>query len=217
MTAETIDTIDTLMARYVAGALPLPARVLVESHLEINGANRGMVEGLEALAGQALDGERPVPLADRADRLEAIFASSPSAPDSLATAPSPRADGLPQALRAFLGVDLEQVPWRSKLPGMREHHIGDFDGCEASLFWFKAGRRLPAHTHEGSELTLVLDGAFSDTRGRFGRGDISVADPSVDHRPVADKGKPCIAFIVTDAPLKLTGPLYQRLTDILGA
>ena len=38
MTADTIDTIDTLMARYVAGALPLPARVLVESHLEINGA-----------------------------------------------------------------------------------------------------------------------------------------------------------------------------------
>lgn len=215
MTAETIDTIDTLMARYVAGALPLPARVLVQSHLEINGANRGLVDGLEALAGSALEGEAPVAMADRAGRLEAIFGSAVSSPKQSSAANS--ADGLPQALRDLLGVDLDRVPWHTKLPGIREHHIGDFDGCEASLFWFKAGRKLPAHTHEGSELTLVIDGAFTDKRGRFARGDISVADPSVDHRPVADRGKPCIAFVVTDAPLKLTGPLYQRLTDILGA
>lgn len=215
MTADTIDTIDTLMARYVAGALPLPARVLVESHLEINGANRGLVGGLEALAGDALEAEEPVTIADRADRLQAIFGSAQPIQAQPATAPG--SDGLPLALRDLLGVGLDRVPWHTKLPGIREHHIGDFDGCEASLFWFKAGRRLPAHTHEGSELTLVIDGAFTDTRGRFARGDISVADPSVDHRPVADKGKPCIAFIVTDAPLKLTGPLYQRLTDILGA
>ncbi len=214
MSTDTIDTIDTLMARFVAGTLTLPARVLVESHLEISSSNRGLVHGLEALAGSALESEQPSEISDRARLLEAVFAS-PSADE-----PSRRSSSgglLPGRLRDFLGVELGAVPWHTKLPGVHEHHIGDFDGCEASLFWFKAGRRLPAHTHEGSELTLVLDGAFTDTRGRFARGDISVADPSVDHRPIADKARPCIAFVVTDAPLKLTGPLHQRFTDILGA
>ena len=51
--------------------------------------------------------------------------------------------------------------------------------------------------------------------GRFGRGDISIADPSVDHRPTAENTVPCIGFAVTDAPLRLTGSLRQRLGDIL--
>ncbi len=44
------------------------------------------------------------------------------------------------------------------------------------------------------ELILILDGAFRDERGRFGPGDISVADATVDHRPVAEKDRPCIAL-----------------------
>ena len=40
---------------------------------------------------------------------------------------------------------------------------------------------------------------------------------AIDHRPIAEKERPCIGFAITDAPLRFTGPLGQRLTDILGA
>jgi putative transcriptional regulator len=40
MVREHIDTIDSLLARYVAGTLPTPARVLVEAHLELKPKNR---------------------------------------------------------------------------------------------------------------------------------------------------------------------------------
>jgi putative transcriptional regulator len=206
---DTIDTIDVLMARFVAGTLPLPMRVLVESHLEISSANRGFVRGLEALAGDALLEAPLASLSDPAHVLEAVFASRDEG--ILPPRPAPSGSVFPPALRAFAGFEAgQEVPWRTMLPGIREHVVARVEGCRASLFRFNPGRELPDHTHEGTELTLVLEGAFSDQRGRFGRGDVSVADPSLDHRPVAENDRPCIAFIVTDAPLKMTGPLHER-------
>lgn len=213
MRNDTIDGIDALIARHVAGTLPLPARVLVDAHLEIAGANRSMALGLEALAGDALEAAEPIAVTGRDARLDAIFAATPPPVE----VPAARPAGLfPQALRDFVGFDVANVPWRTRLPGFREFDIGDFDGCHASLFWIRAGRKIPNHTHEGIELTLVLDGAFSDVRGRFGRGDISIADNSIDHRPIAETAGPCIGFAVTDGPLRLTGSLRQRLIDLLG-
>lgn len=214
MATETIDTTDALLARYVAGTLPYPAHVLVASHLELKPASRRFVRGMEAMAGAALD-ELDVdrPIADREKRLGSIFGSdAPSARPGGTTSPSI----FPRALRDFLGFDVGDVPWKSKLPGFREYDIGDVDGCHVSLFWIRPGRPIPAHTHEGSELSLVLDGAFNDIHGRYGRGDISVANESIDHRPIAEAERPCIGFAVTDAPLRFTGPLGQRLGDIIG-
>jgi len=160
MTAETIDTIDALMARYAAGTLPFPAHVLVQSHLEIAQANRDFVAGLEELAADALETAEPRPVADRAARLASIFAS-PSSPEAIRR---PTTGIFPAALRDFVGFDADDVPWRTKMPGFREYDM-DVDGCHVSLFWIKPGRKIPAHTHEGQELTLVLDGAFTDIFG----------------------------------------------------
>lgn len=212
MTSEAIDTIDALMARYAAGTLPYPAHVLVRSHLEIAGANRDLVAGLEELGAEALESAEPQPVSERAQRLSSIFGSAPPADP----VHRPSTGIFPSVLRDFVGFDAEDVPWRTKMPGFREYEM-DVDGCHASLFWIRPGRKVPAHTHEGQELTLVLDGAFTDIFGRYGRGDISVANEAVDHRPIAEKERPCIGFAVTDAPLRLTGPLTQRLSDILGA
>ena len=55
-----------------------------------------------------------------------------------------------------------------------------------------------------------------NTTGRYGRGDIAIADQSVNHRPIAETERPCISFAVTDAPLRFNGPIGQRLSDILG-
>ena len=200
------------MARYVAGLLPAPARVLVASHLELNPASRRLVQGMEALAGDALEALTPIDLSRRDERLAAVLA----APAPAEASPPPADGTFPRALRAFAGFDAADVPWRTKMPGFREFDFGEVDGCHVSLFWIRPGRKIPTHTHEGWELSLVLDGSFTDINGRYGRGDISVADESVDHRPTAGKEGPCIGFAVTDAPLKFNGPIAQRLTDILG-
>ncbi len=214
MVREHIDTIDSLLARYVAGTLPTPARVLVESHLELKPQNRIKVSNLEAMAGLELMATDPVALDDRDAMLAAVLASK--APEATVPLLTGEARIFPKALYDFVGFDAGDVPWRTRMPGFKEYDLGDIEGCHVNLFWIKPGRTVPAHTHEGSELSLVLDGAFSDARGHYGRGDISVADDSVDHRPSADKGRPCIGFAVVDAPLKLTGSFRQLIGDIIG-
>jgi putative transcriptional regulator len=215
MVRKHIDTIEALMARYVAGALPEPARVLVAAHLEMKPANRLLVNGLDLLAGEMLEKSEPAPISERDRRLAEIFRSSP--PEVIAEDKALPEDTIfPPSLRRFVGFRSEDIPWRRRLPGFREYPLGDIDGCEVNLMWIRAGRALPSHTHRGTELILILDGAFNDHRGRFAPGDISVADETLDHRPVAEKDRPCIAFSVMDAPIKLTGSLTRLIGDIIG-
>jgi putative transcriptional regulator len=212
MRSAEIESLDGLMARYVAGALPEPARVLVAAHLMLRPERRVFVDALESVAGEALEAAEPSPMQDRDMRLQAIFSASP-----LTVKQARPSDGVfPSVLRDFIGFDADTIPWKTKMPGYREFSLGEIDGCEANLLWIKAGRKMPSHTHEGSELTLVLDGAFRDANGRYGRGDISLADEHVDHRPIAEDERACICFAVTDAPLRLTGSYRQFFSDFLG-
>lgn len=215
MVHEHIDTVDALMAHYVAGSLPEPARALVESHLEMKPDHRALVKDLEFLAGEALELTTIAPIAHRDHLLASIFASAPPENQAPILVPSTEKPVFPVALRNLVGFDVSNIPWRTKLPGFKEYSV-DIDGCEVSLMWIRAGRAMPAHTHKGIELTLILDGAYNDGFGRYGRGDISVADGSLDHRPVAEKDGPCIAFSVLDAPIKLTGSFRQLIGDLIG-
>ncbi|URK87595.1 ChrR family anti-sigma-E factor [Rhizobium sp. RCAM05350] len=210
-----LDTVDALMARYAAGILPEPARVLVEAHLEMQSVNRPRVTDYESLAGGMLEKMEPVALSSRDATLKAIFTADPLAAPAKA-AKRPENALFPKAIRDFAGLEADEIPWKRKLPGFKEYSLGKIDGCDVSFFWLKPGRVIPAHTHEGYELSLVLDGAFNDTRGRFAKGDISVADESIDHRPVAEAECPCIGFAVSQAPVKLTGSWRQLLGDMIG-
>ncbi len=216
MAGNRIDTVDTLMAHYVAGSLPEPARVLVASHLEMCPTHSRLVHDLETLAGETLESAPPVDIVDRDVRLASIFASTDMTVSRPRGVDRSESGKFPEPLRDFIGFDLPYVPWRAKLPGFKEYSLGDIDGCDVSLMWIRAGRRLPTHTHRGMELTLVLDGAFADAHGRYGPGDISFADNSVVHRPVAEKDGPCIAFLVLEAPIAFKGPLTRLVGDLIG-
>ncbi|MFK7903454.1 MAG: ChrR family anti-sigma-E factor [Nitratireductor sp.] len=228
--AAQLDTIDALMAGYVSGSLPYPIHILMASHLEIMGDSQKLAATLEGLAGEALNNIEPLNmdpanLADSKnapqDKLSQIFASHPKDAILLNSQKPPITNQkcaiMPNALQAFTGFTADTIPWRTKMPGFKEYHLENMADCEATLFWIRPGRAIPDHTHEGSEFTLVLDGGFSDTTGHYDRGSISVADSSIDHRPVADDDVPCIGFAVTTGQLKLTGSYGRILGDILGA
>jgi len=202
--------LDALLAAYCVGALDRATHALVASHLLLNPHNRRFVAALEDLAAGEADRMEPSPLSDRGARLSAIFASAN--PVSV----RPPASVLPAPLLRLVGSEINDLKWRKKLPGVREYRISESDRGEASLLWISGGRRVPSHTHEGSEVTLVLQGAFSDVTGRYGRGDIAIAEADLDHRPVTDEGQDCICFAVTDAPLRLTGTVGRILDQIFG-
>lgn len=216
MTTSELDTVDALMAHYAAGILPEPARVLVAAHLELASAHRRTVAAFEAAAGDLVEVLEPAPLSDPERAIAAILSSPPLSRTTVPAPHHPDNEGWPHVLSEFAGFDRHDVPWRWKLPGLKEYVLGKIDGCDVSFYRIRPGRAILEHTHEGFELSLVLHGAFSDVRGRFGRGDISVADDSLDHRPIAESGEHCIVFAVTDAPVKLRGSLSRRLGDLIG-
>lgn len=164
---------------------------------------------MEAMAGEWLEEIEPQPISGRSERLDVIFTSGPVdvAPPSLSTVTIPAPEILPQSLRRLIGSDLKDIPWRTRLPGLKEYRLHDMDGCHVSMFWIRSGLAVPTHTHRGTELTLVLEGGFSDNIGHYVRGDVSYADDTVDHRPVADDDGDCICFVVTEGDLRLTGPV----------
>jgi putative transcriptional regulator len=89
-------------------------------------------------------------------------------------------------------------------------------GPEGSLrlLYIPPGRAVPDHGHNGLEMTLVLQGSFSDETGAFGVGDLEIADEELEHTPVAGEGAPCICLAATDAPLKFQ-TLVPRLLQPL--
>lgn len=214
MTNISFDTLDSLLSGYVAGSLPKPLQVLMASQLELSNEHRSFVDGLECAAGGELERMEPTDIKDREDALDNIFSSEVS--EQPAVNRADRCEVLPSALEDFVGYRASEIPWKTKMPGFKEFDIGDVDGCHVSMFWIKPGRTVPMHTHEGMELSLIIEGAFTDERGHFGRGDISIAGADVEHRPTADMSGPCIGLAVTDGPLRLTGSFAQRIGDILG-
>jgi putative transcriptional regulator len=203
--------IDQLLAEFSNGSLPRPLHVLMDAHLELSVTNRDFVSALEDSCALRMQSVTAKPLRNRDDRLQQIF----DEPEAVAVKPI-MGDILPSALAAYIGKPLDQIVWKNKLFGIKEAKIETVDGVEASLLWVKAGRRMPSHTHDGSEATLVLSGAFSDGSGRYKRGDIAVADSDVDHHPIIDADSDCICFVVTDAPLRLTGPIGRIFSQLFG-
>jgi putative transcriptional regulator len=206
--------IDTLLAAYAAGTLDRPLHALVASHLALSARNRAFVSTLEsARAADLVQGEG-LALSNRDAMLAAILAQDPV---PVAVVAPVMADALfPAPLARYLNVDPIRVPWRFKLPGVKEYRVEHHDGGEVSMLWIRAGRKMPQHSHEGQEITLLLKGGFTDSLGHYRRGDIAIADAELDHKPVADADEDCICFAVTDAPLTLTGPFARWMRTLLG-
>jgi putative transcriptional regulator len=227
---QSAHSVDHLLASYAAGHVASPLAILVETHLFLRPDSRRFVAGLEALGGMHLHDIEPVPLSDRDARLKAIIEADDPPPirarlpghgnghahglhangHRASRNPNVRTNGstFPGPLGRYVGHDVNSIPWKSRLPGLKEFRIEERDGFTASLLWIRAGKPMPNHTHEGTETTLVLAGGFSDLKGHYVRGDIALCDNDDDHRPIADDdGEDCLCFAVVDAPLRLTGPI----------
>ena len=191
---------DELLLGYSAGVLPGPFDLVVASHLSLNPAARDRLASFDVIGGEVLDRTDPDPVADvsLADTMQRIRAQADRRGDA-ATAP----DGVfPSSLRAAVGGDRDAVAWRPVAMGIRQAILHTDEEASVRLLHIPAGQAMPQHSHAGTELTLVLCGAYSDEAGTFRRGDLDEADDDTDHSPVAEPGADCICLTATEAPLR---------------
>lgn len=206
---------DELLLDYAAGALPDGPALAVSIHLALDPASRRAVDRLQAVGGALLDGEPAAEFDEFAvERALGAIDGVPVEAPRVTSAAAPRGfEWAPAPLRPFLGA----VPrWRKAIGGFEAMPIRiPGDDHRVELLRLMPGRGLPQHHHTGTEYTIVMQGGFTDNTGSYGVGDFAVGPGAADHEPIADPGEPCIALIVLERPIVLTGPIGRWLNPLV--
>ena len=214
MTTQTVThhLTDALLMGYSAGTLPEAYNLAVAAHISMCDTCRARLAEFDAVGGALLEdcGETSLAEDSLAQTMARIKSGAP-APKTAPAAPA-RKGILPKPLQDYVGGDVEAIRWSPVGGGVKQAILKTSKEASARLLYIPAGTAVPDHGHKGLELTLVLQGAFEDEDGRFGVGDIEVADDAVEHTPVADISEDCICLAVTDAPLRFKG-LLPRLAQ----
>lgn len=204
MTEITHHSPDALLAAYASGNLPQPYALVVATHISLCLECRATYEAHLAAGGVVLESANPRAVSDNLkssvlDLLDEPVEMKP---------PYPRMGVYPGPVAEVLKGKAPR--WKSLGLGVRQSILSSGPQGSTRLLYIPPGQAVPDHSHNGMELTLVLQGSFSDATGWFGVGDLEVADHDLEHTPVADPGPPCICLAATDAPLRFNA-LVPRL------
>jgi putative transcriptional regulator len=115
---------------------------------------------------------------------------------------------LPRSLRRF--VD-NTGNWSHLLGNLYQAPVDLGPIGKANFIYMQKGGRVPEHTHRGNELTLVIDGEFSDGISHYDTGDFIVMNQSNTHAPFSDANEGCLVFSIVDAPLHFTSGVARLL------
>lgn len=205
---------DPLLTAYAAGNLPEAFSLVVATHISLCDECRARLGAFEALGGAVLEGldtGDAVPLSP--DSLQATMARiATTKGPAPAPRPAPRRGIFPAPLRDYAGAGPKAVKWRAVGGGVRQAILPTGGSARVRLLHIPAGFSVPDHGHRGTELTLVLQGAFRDDSARFGPGDLEIANETLEHTPMAESGPDCICLAATDAPLRFNA-LMPRLAQ----
>jgi putative transcriptional regulator len=205
---------EELLLDYATGTLAEGPALAVALHVALDPAARRTVAALAAMGGALIDAEAPA--ADDEAMLQRALASLEGVPVDARlppTAPPAGFEWAPPPLRRYLP---RNPTWRRVLGRFDEIRIGAMEGAyRVSLLRLQPGEGLPMHRHVANEYTVVLQGGYTDATGNYVVGDFAVGPGPQEHEPVADPGEPCIALIVVERPIVLTGPLGRWLNPLV--
>lgn len=212
MTVITHHISDALLDAHVTGNLPHGFSVVVAAHLSFCDSCRARAGAAEMLGGALLDRITPAPLsADAQDRLLAALDRTPP-PAVTAREAIAGSGAFPAPVMQALGG--QPPKWRMLGGGIRQQVLSADREGSLRLLYIPSGKAVPEHSHGGLELTLVLQGSFSDSAGRFGVGDVETAHDDIDHQPIAGPEGPCICLAATDAPLRFRAMIPRLLQPL---
>ena len=204
---------DKILMAYSAGQLSEAFNLVVATHISLCDECRVTMSSFEALGGVLLESEtvEDITAPDLQATMALIEATVPAARVTVPRQPTE----MPFPLSAYIGDSLDAIKWKPVGMGVKQAILKTSAAATARLLYIPAGMAVPDHGHGGTELTLVLRGAYSDETAHFKRGDVEIADEDMHHTPVADTHSDCICLAVTDAPLKFSGVLPRLLQPLL--
>ncbi len=202
---------------YATGALSRNFELVLGAHLMACAHCRTELRAAERLGAALMmagSAERPQLAPQRV--LEAEASPSPWVNARALSAGDTDALDLQTVVSQYLDCGLGALPWRSAGRGLQIARLRSEE--EERLWLVKAapGTVLPRHSHTGSELTLVLKGAFFSGQTIYSAGDIEDANECVDHQPVVTRESECLCLAVTEGPLRFRSWLPRIAQSYLG-
>lgn len=200
-----------LLADYCAGGLSPAPSVSISAHLHFCSRCRDSVSSLEEVGGVLL--EVVTPMALSANALDSVLArtGAKAAARVGATVIDPELSTLPALIQRLIPV--HGARWRSLSPSLKIARIPVGESrFELALHKIKPGGSAPAHDHKGLEITVVLEGSFSDDDGVYQEGDFILREPGHVHSPMATQNAQCICLSACEAPIRMIGP-FKRLLN----
>ncbi len=196
---------EELLMAYSAGTLSEAFSLVVATHVSMCDDCRARLDAYDAVGGAILDEVGTAEVGDAS--LEATLARIAGGDDRVAPRRSGAGAVFPAPLADYVAGDMDAVKWTRVGGGVRQSILQTSKDATVRLLHIPAGTAVPDHGHRGTEMTLVLKGAFRDEFDRFGRGDVEVANEELHHTPVAEEGEDCICLAATDAPLRFNALL----------
>jgi putative transcriptional regulator len=203
-----------LLTEYAAGTLSLAQASCIAAHFNYcRDCQRSAVE-LQSIGAALFEAQDPQGAGDAL--LERVLARLDEEPPLSYARPACEEGSTPALLQRLMNGDFADLPWRKVTDALRISYLRTGDPAhEFALYRIRAGGEIPAHDHRGSEMTLVLEGGFSDGRGSYHAGDFVLRQASDKHAPRALADQDCICLAVLDAPLRFTGWKYRWMNPFL--
>lgn len=209
MTLNIRHHVDTAtLLSFSAGTLNGSLAAVVAAHVATCEHCAGEMAAMD-LVGATLLGGLPVPLQCAGDVQPAmpLAAKANGARPRSAEEIDEVSAIIPEPIRRRFAIADKNIRWQRLAPGVWHHRLG-LDGTNTGdlrLLKIAPGYRMLAHGHGGTELTLVLEGAFSDSTGEYLPGDIQEVADETEHSPVADRVTGCICLIASEERARFRG------------
>ena len=204
-----------ILTDYAAGTLSLAQAACVSVHLNYCDSCARSVSQLQAVGSSLFEALDPEPVGD-ALLNRVLERLDDDAPLSYERPALSQQDATPALLRRLMAGDFSDLSWKNVTRALRSTQIKTGDPqFEFSLIHIRAGGQIPAHDHRGSEMTLVLEGGFTDDRGSYSTGDFIYRSRNDVHAPQAFADEDCICLAVVDAPLRFTTWKYRWMNPFL--
>ncbi len=207
---------DNLLVEFASGGLAWGLCLLVSAHLEKCHSCKLKIQMQERIGGGLLcqlAAAEPAP-DSLATLLAKIDGEAPSPATLLPQPPpaGPRQAGYPRVLNKLLHHN-PAMKWQRISRGLRACRlITGQQRYEICLHHITRGQQVHQHDHGGLEITLVLQGSFSDAQGIYHAGDFVTRHPGQVHRPTASQNEDCLCLSAVEAPAQLTS-IFGRLLN----
>lgn len=213
-----------LLESYVKGELNTGLSVAISAHLEMCESSRQAAKAIEAEVSNQWAEKSSVKSIEFGTELDSLMeaitatAQVKEVPDqtprnnkiAIECDSGTREVELPSVLAKLASEGLE---WKRVAGGISEASVMLDDKTQCEFLHMKPGSQVPPHKHQGTEVTLVLDGSFSDDFGEYKPSDFLLRTSKDTHQPKTDEG--CLCFAVLDSPLTFTSGLARLLNPLL--